>query len=468
MKFFRGFKNRNIKLLKSFRAKMVIVMIFLMLLPLLSSIVYISWSDSKTITDDVYAQQMEKVKTISSQVQLKLDEVQKLTNLLANSDVVKSMDFDTMDIFLKDAVEKYPIIDGIFVMSDEGMQIYHSGGKDKLDDRSDRDYFKKGMKGESGFTDVMFSKATGMPIVIYTTPIKSDNKIIGLININLSLDILSDLVKNQEYGKTGRSYIVNDIGKVIGHPNKDMVKEMTDLSDRLPVQNILKGETGQIEYVNGTEKLATYLPIDTVNWGIVIEMDSDEAFASLNSQMRTLYIIIFIALILSIVASNIIGRYITNPIQRLNKKIDFASKGELNQSKLEGKILRRNDEFGYMSRRFNDMIEQISLLIEDIKTSTKTVLNSSESLASITYETTSATNEISATIDEISSSTNEQAHQTEEGVSKVNDLSDKIEGVTNTTQEMNVISKTVTDSINEGLVAVNDLSEKSLENNQAN
>lgn len=468
MKFFKGSKNYSKKLLKSFKTKMVIIMIFLMLLPLLFSITYITRSNSKTITDDVYTQQMEKGYAINSQVQLKLEEVQKVINLLANSNMVKSMEYKTMDTILQDTIAKYPIIDGIFVIEDSGMQVYHSEGKENLGDRSDRDYFQKGMKGESGFTNITTSKTTGNPIVVYATPIEKNNQIIGVVNVNLSLDILSDLVSNQQYGDTGNAYIVDNTGRVIGHPNKDMVKEMTDLSDLLPVQNILKGETGQVEYVDGTQKLATYLPIDTVSWGIIVEMDSDEAFASLNSQMRILYIIIFIALILSIVVSIIVGNYITNPIQGLNEKIGFAAKGELNQSKIKGKILKRKDEFGYISKSFNDMIGNIGLLIEDIQTSTKTVLDSSESLASITYETTSATNEISATIDEISSSTNEQANQTEEGVSRVNDLSDKIERVTNTTQEMNLISRTVNDSINEGLVAVDDLTERSLENSQAN
>lgn len=439
-----------------------------MLLPLIFSMSYIAKSTYNQIHNDVTTQQMDKVININTQVKTQLDEVQKLASLLADSDVVKSMDFDTMNPFLQSTLKKYPIIDGIFVMSDKGMQIYHTGGKDKLEDRSNREYFKKGMQGESGFTEVMFSKTTGAPIVIYSTPVKKGDKIIGLINMNVSLNILSDFVSNQKYGETGHAYIVDDTGKVIAHQDKTLVQEMKDFSKLSPVQNLLKRESGYVEYVNETKKLASYLPMEKLNWGIVVEMDSDEAFMSLNNQLNTFYMIILISLVAAFIVSTIIGNIITKPIKELNKKIDFASKGELNQAKMEGKILKRKDEFGNISKSFNNMIESIGTLIKNVKLSSKTVLNSSESLANISSEATTAMNEISSTIEEITSSSNEQATQTEDGVSKVHALANKIELVTNATEEMDTASKAVTDLVEKGLAAIDTLAERTTENNQAN
>ena len=438
-----------------------------MLLPLIFSMSYIARSTYNQIHNDVTTQQMDKVININTQVKTQLEEVQKLASLLADSDVVKSMDFDTMNPFLQSTLKKYPIIDGIFVMSDKGMQIYHTGGKDKLEDRSNREYFKKGMQGESGFTEVMFSKTTGAPIVIYSTPVKKGDKIIGLINMNVSLNILSDFVSNQKYGETGHAYIVDDTGKVIAHQDKTLVKEMKDFSKLSPVQNLLKRESGCVEYVNETKKLASYLPIEKLNWGIVVEMDSDEAFMSLNNQLNTFYMIILISLVAAFIVSTIIGKYITKPIKELNKKIDSASKGELNQAKMEGKILKRKDEFGHISKSFNNMIKNIATLIKNVKLSSKTVLNSSKSLANISSEATTAMNEISSTIEEITSSSNEQATQTEDGVSKVHALANKIELVTSATKEMDTASKAVTDLVEKGLAAINTLAERTIENNQA-
>lgn len=472
MKSFKRISKKNVisTLFKSFRVKIVSLMLILMLLPLIISIIYISHTTYDQIYNDVTIQQMDRATYLNMQIQTQLNEMQQLTDLLATSSMIKSMDFDKMHEFLQATLHQYPIIDGIFVIREDGMQVYHSDGKEHLGDRSDREYFQKGMQGKSGFTDILISKTTGKPIIIYATPIKNGNKIIGVMNINLSLDgITTNLIANQKHGKTGYAYIVDHTGKLIAHPNEKLVEKITDFSNLIPVQNLLKGKTGRVEYdLNGTKKLATYLPIETTNWGIVVEIDSEEAFASLNNQMNTFYMIIFISLIISLIASNIAGKYIINPIKELNKKINFASKGELKQANLDGKILKRKDEFGYIASSFNNMIKSIGSLIEDIKNSTKIVLNSSNSLAGITSESTIAMNEISSTMEEITSSASEQANQTEEGVSKVHDLANKIEMVTNATKEMDTASKTVTDLIQKGLLSVNTLGERSQENTQAN
>lgn len=54
------------------------------------------------------------------------------------------------------------------------MMFYSSMGKNKLADRSNRDYYKMVMKGESGFSNVLISLIIANFLSIYiTTPLKN-------------------------------------------------------------------------------------------------------------------------------------------------------------------------------------------------------------------------------------------------------------------------------------------------------
>jgi len=454
--------------MQSFKTKIMLLITVLMIIPLLISTFFIGYTDSKRLRDNVYINQKAKGESIKKQSTLVLEEVKRIVDLVSNSETVQSMDFDKVNPLFQDLIKSYPVIDGMFVMDKMGKQVYHSGGKDKLGDRGDRDYFKKGMQGESGFTEVMISKTTGKPITIYAAPIKKNGEIIGVINANLALDVFSDFVSQEKYGETGHAFIVDGTGKVIGHFNKEMVEKMTDLSELDPVKTVIAKEEGQKEYKNeNVQKLATYLSIEKVNWGIIVEMDSKEAFREVSKEMTALVVVIVVVLLLALLISFIFGGYITKPLTHLNTKINLASKGNIGESKLEGHILNKKDEFGEIARAFNGMLEGIGKLISNIKTSADTMLEASNSLSNITHQATASADEVAKTIEEIAKSASDEAIQTEEGAKDIENLAHNIEMVSNAASEMKEVTTYSNGLTEQGLVVVDDLIEKTKESNKS-
>lgn len=454
--------------IKSFRVKCTIIIILLMIIPLVISDGVLGMTMFNEIRSNVYTNQMDNVQSINNKSTDVLTDVQNIVNSLVASTEVKSMNFDTMDSYLKEVIGENSILSDSSVIAPNGMQIYNSQGKDKLSSRSDRDYFKAGMTGKAGFSDVLISKTTNKPIIVCYAPIKQNGTIIGVLTVNVSLDKFSGIVSSTLSGEAGQAYIVDNTGKVIANSNKQAIKSMTDLSKNLPVSNVKKNETGHLEYINGGNRvLATYTPITKVNWGIVMEVPTTIAYKALTNFEIEFVIILILALVVAIIASLYIGKYITDPLKKILNKLKIAATGELNSSLIEDSLLKREDEFGEIAKGYNLMIESISSLIKKIKDSTETVVDSSKSLEDIVRDVTGSTGEVATAVGEIAKGAESQSEQTEEGVREVDELSSKLEQLSNTTENIRETSVKANNKSDSGLEVVDLLMEKTSENNKA-
>lgn len=454
--------------IKSFKTKIAIIVILLMMSPIIIAGGYLGIEEFNQNKNFINSQQQYQEKLISAQTSSTLDKVTKISNMLAASAEVKSMNFDTIDPYVKDILKDNSILSDAAVMGTNGFQVYTSQGKDKLQDRSDRDYFKSAMKGQSGFSNVLISKATKKPIVVVYAPIKQNGSIIGVLSINVSLDSFSDIVTNALKGLSGQAYIVDSTGKVIAHKDKTLVAKLSDFSSLKPVKMSLENQSGTTEYTNnGNNVIATFARVKGINWAIVVETNKSVAYKAINNLIIVLIVLAVACLVVALIASFLMADYITKPLKYILKKTKLAAEGDLENSSLEGTIINRQDEFGQIGKGFNNMIESISNLIKQIKNSNTVIVESSNSLAHITSEVASSTNEVAKAIEEVSKGSEAQANETTEGASKINDLSEKIDVVSSTTNEMKEISVKADSIAMQGLNSVKSLMEKNNENNDA-
>ncbi|MDD3225128.1 MAG: methyl-accepting chemotaxis protein [Clostridium sp.] len=449
---------------KSFKTKIAIIVVFLMMSPIIIAGGYLGIQEFNQNEDFVSSQQNYEKRLISTQTTNTLDKVTKITSMLAASGEVKSMNFDTIDPYVKDMLKDNSILSDAAVMGTNGAQVYTSAGKDKLGSRADRDYFKAAMQGQSGFSNVLISKSTNKPIVVAYAPIKQNGSITGVISINVSLDSFSDIIAGTLNGPGRQAYIVDSRGKVIAHKDKAIVAKLSDFSKLKPVKMALEKQSGTTEYTNnGEDVIATFAPVKGINWSIVVETNKSVAYKVVN----VLVVLAVACLIIALIASFLMADYITKPLKYILKKTKLAAEGDLENSSLEGNIINREDEFGQIGNGFNNMIESISNLVKQIKTSNNVIVESSNSLANITSEVANSTNEVAKAIEEVSKGSEDQANETTEGASKINELSEKIDVVSSTTSEMKEISFKADSITMQGLNSVKSLMEKNTENNDA-
>lgn len=110
------------------------------------------------------------------------------------------------------------------------------------------------------------------------------------------------LLQLQSLGQEGYSYVVNDKGTIIAHPNRDMVlelfnpiykRETDDSLDSLAkvFEKILAEKKGITSYTfNGNDLYAGYAPIEGTGWTLVITANVEEVLASIPSMRNSIVI----------------------------------------------------------------------------------------------------------------------------------------------------------------------------------
>lgn len=176
------------------------------------------------------------------------------------------------------------------------------------EDFSDRDYFYKALAGETVVSGILTDKFGGEPITVYAAPIRSDDKILGVLFATNSISQYSSVLSVTSFGGRGYSYIVNDDGDIIihsNHPDSNQdIKNITELTYsndemRSRVLEALKArETSVAEYCHNEEPYYfSIAPVNTNNWNVVISAPksvvSEKSSQIIQSTLLTWAIILF-------------------------------------------------------------------------------------------------------------------------------------------------------------------------------
>jgi class 3 adenylate cyclase len=263
------------------------------------------------------------------------------------------------------------------------------------------------------FTDFgEYPPSLGVPAAWAVSPIGSGGQAIGAIAVEMPIDAINAVMTGdlswsaKGLGETGETYLVGSdhlmrstSREVVEHPDDyltkavatgtrpDVARRIIDSGSTLLLQRIdteavdhaLNSETGTIIGDNylGDESLAAYTPvrIDDLDWVIVAEIGTTEAFAPVreftkNLVISTTALIIFVAL-LSLVLAQIIVR----PLKRLKVAAGRIAAGEQGVQVDAG----RSDELADVGTAFNDMSRSLqvkaALLDEQVAENERLLLN---------------------------------------------------------------------------------------------
>ncbi len=169
-------------------------------------------------------------------------------------------------------------------------------------------------------------------------------------------------------GQTGFAYLVSRNGIIIAHPDRSYIGRQ--LAPGL--SPLLSGDEGNYEYLEpyiNKQVLAAYSPAgEQLGWGIVVQQDVTEAYATIS---RTGFISIIIMLVLAIAGTVSIAfmvRRFTKPLANLTETVQqIAATGNLTKSAL----VRSPDEVGRMSTSFGQMIDRLQDAKRDLTNSEK-------------------------------------------------------------------------------------------------
>lgn len=453
--------------LKSIKAKIMVLILCIAILPTAIVSIYMGTKVYVDKVKEVYWVQENNRNLISVSIEQPLKEAKTLIKLLANDiGILEEMTYEAIGERARQAIQLSEVITDVYVLNPKGDQIYNSKGKDKLVNRADREYFINGMKGQEGFTDVMISQKNNNVIVMYYTPVMKYGQAAGVCAVNIDISKFIDMLK-MEQEKTGvNTYIVDDKGNLIAHPDVEVEEEIISYLDYEPVQKVINEEIGTIKYKKeGKNILASFSPLKEIDWGIVAENDERVAYTELNQMIVNLILIAVLIVIVAAFIAILLVRALTNPIKLISQKLNTAARGELSHAYLEGNILKKQDELGDIARDFNEMITHLSRMIGKIKDTSMSVNKSSRILSEASENVKESTNQVAQATNEIAHNTSNQAEELESTVASVRMLGEEIQTIAENISNISRVSDTTKEIAMDGLQFVKVLQEANVKNN---
>lgn len=166
--------------------------------------------------------------------------------------------------------------------------------------------------------------------------------------------------------------------------------------------------------------------------GILYVNQKEVTSTSVKSSLSGVSIVIgVIFIIILILLSQLIYRFIIKPIQQVVAVSETISKGNL-KNEVREKISNREDELGKLGSSINVMITNFRNVIKEVKQTIEQVAASSEELSASSEETTIATNRIVSAISEVASGSETQLHGAVESSKAIEEMAKGIQHITET------------------------------------
>ncbi|MDA1357133.1 MAG: HAMP domain-containing protein [Proteobacteria bacterium] len=129
-------------------------------------------------------------------------------------------------------------------------------------------------QGGQHFSNVM-PDSKGEPTIYLVEKLSSGDTAIGAMGV----DYIAKLQGQITFGKLGHAAIVDRIGNVIAHPNREWSQSMKNIAQVKPVTHMIEGESGVTEFYSPAVKadmITGYTIVPGVGWGVMVPQPLEE------------------------------------------------------------------------------------------------------------------------------------------------------------------------------------------------
>ncbi len=251
-----------------------------------------------------------------------------------------------------------------FTTDTEGNNVGRSDGK-SLKYYGDRVYFKQVAEGKQFGHQLLIGKTSGKPAMVLSTGIVDGaGTFIGVLAQAMTLTELSGKIVTKRVGNTGFSFLLDDQGQVVTHPDEAMTQARTDLSDHPMLVAFKDGKTTAVFVDASGEKIVAVAQKTAQGLTVISQQNYDEAYYFIKAENNKAIIILVVTLVAILLSALLVSKWLTLPIRNLTEIADKYSQGQLDL-KISG--LDRNDEIGLLSQAIERMGTSIRLAMSRLK-----------------------------------------------------------------------------------------------------
>lgn len=302
--------------------------------------------------------------------------------------------------------------------------------------------------------------------------IKNNNKIIGVMSIDVSLDKLTSMFYEVSQDSFGYYMLVDKDGTILSDPSNEN-NNFTNISDAYGqkfADAVSTNANFELLEINKVDYLIKSISSNSTEWKYVSVVNEDEMLQSVTVLKSLVYGAILIIFIFAITFALIVSNSIAKPIKAVVKSANEIANGNFNviiNAKSTGEVGVLIESFKHIGSTlltYKSYIEEISDILNQIASGNmnfnlesdymgefskvkEALLNISKTLTYTLGEIKIASNQIASGSDQVaagaqalSQGTTEQASSIEELTATIHDISSQIDENAKSAQSANILS----------------------------
>lgn len=330
-------------------------------------------------------------------------------------------------------------------------------------------------KNDLCYGDPYFDLTTETMAVAISKPIVRDNKVIGVVSLDVDLKVLAETVDESKSSDGIYGFALDSKNNIIVHPNEAYMPKEDKL---VSIGNVLGNifsiaaeinnsngvyNTNKIKDYDGLERFIMYTTIPSTGWKIGLAIPSNIYNFSLRILVITFACIIVIASIVSYIIGHILGIKIAKPIAILTSTINDVKSLKLTNDEADieyRNIKPSNIETETICKAVNALRANLINIVVELRWASNKVVDGSSRLFDVVSESVASIEDVSRTLSQIVMAIESQANESQRGIEQLTELSDEIHMATEDTNTLAEISTVIAEHIGNGIACIEVLSNK--------
>ncbi|MFT8347970.1 methyl-accepting chemotaxis protein [Clostridium saccharoperbutylacetonicum] len=350
-----------------------------------------------------------------------------------------------------------------------------SGWTPKADfDCTTRSWFKNAInKKDLNYGDPYFDLTTQSMCVAISKPIIRENKIVGVISLDVNLKVLAETIEEAKKDQNIYGFVLDNGNNIIAHPNDEyMPKEDKVTNIESIIGNVFSSaaqisngiyNTNKLKDYDGIDRLFMFTTIPSTGWKIGLAVPESVYNSSLRILISTFAVIILIASLITYVIGHLLGVKIAQPISTLTATINDIKNLKLTNNEESIKyrdIKASNIETETICNAVNALRATLINIVVELRWASNKVIDGSSKLSEVVNENVASIEDVTKTLSEIVNAIESEAKESQYGIEQLTNLSEEIYTAAEDTNTLERISTVTVEHIDKGMMYIDELSRK--------
>lgn len=390
---------------------------------------------------------------IASKISLNMKHIEDI----AFAPQLKSLDEATIVQRLAQEQQRRPGYTTLFFINlKDPARNYGITAQGKKFDYTTRSYTKHILANKSSYvTEPSISSTTGKLSVMLVTPVTVNNEMVGFVGGTVSLEALSELMKEVKLEQSGFGFIADGSGLIIANardPESVGKKNVLEGPLKDTFQSVLQQDTQQsVQYADDQGRSHTVIlspvELDGNRWVMVVTAPDEEINAEAHelAKISAGISLAFILVILMIIFY--LGNKFVAPLQLLRDECAVLNTGDLRKRALP---ITSQDELGELTQGFVTMRDTLGKLLKKMQSQAEQLAATSQQLTAGAQQSSEAAEHVAQSITQIAEGTAKQSASAENTFAASQTMSGNVQSISHKTETIKNIASSTTREVDNG------------------